>query len=301
MRPSSTTIRNPTRTPEKVSGREIAVRRTSRPGNRSRARIHAGPTASSTEPSAAAADRPSEFTSDVRYRPAASTCRTAPHPGPESACPASDASGHATAAARKRKSGSARRAPVQGEPVELRSVIPGMTILQSISLRRLPGPAQVAAELVGGGAGGVIEEGLQGAAVIHLAAVDAAAGPEVHDPVAAGDQVRAVLDQHHAVAALHQPAERVVEQVDVGEVEAGRGLVEEEEPLALAGRAVEEARELEALRFAAGEGRGGLPQAQVAEADVEQHAQGLDQALEVVEQLHRRLHRQVQHLGDRLP
>ena len=42
----------------------------------------------------------------------------------------------------------------------------------------------------------------------------------------------AVLDHHHAVAALHQPAQGAVEQVDVGEVEAGRRLVEEEEALA---------------------------------------------------------------------
>ena len=70
----------------------------------------------------------------------------------------------------------------------------------------------------------------------------AAAGAEVDDPVGAGDQIRAVLDDHHAVAALHQPAQRVVEQVDVGEVEAGRRLVEEEEALPLGRRAVEEAR-----------------------------------------------------------
>src|SRR4029079_8972817 len=86
-------------------------------------------------------------------------------------------------------------------------------------------------------------------------AVGAAAGPQVDDPVGAGDQVGAVLDDHHPVAPGQEPAESMVEKVDVREVKAGRRLVEEEELAPEGGRAVEEARELQPLRVAAREGR----------------------------------------------
>ncbi len=70
-----------------------------------------------------------------------------------------------------------------------------------------------------------------------------------------------------------------MQQIDVGHVQAGGRLVEEKEArlAALAGagaplrsrraRAFEEGRELEALRLAAGERRGRLPEPQIAEAD----------------------------------
>ena len=53
IRPSRTTIRNPTSTPENVRGREMAVRSRSRPGNRSRASTHAGPSERATDTTAA--------------------------------------------------------------------------------------------------------------------------------------------------------------------------------------------------------------------------------------------------------
>src|SRR5689334_16230703 len=110
-------------------------------------------------------------------------------------------------------------------------------------------PVEMAAGLVRRRPEAAVEEGLERPRVEELAAVDAAPRPQVDDPVSAGDQVRAVLDDDDAVAPLHEAAEGVVEEVDVGEMEAGRRLVEEEEPPALAGRAVQEARELQALRL----------------------------------------------------
>src|SRR5262245_29518342 len=94
-------------------------------------------------------------------------------------------------------------------------------------------------------AGAAVEEPFEGTGVEDLAAVNAAAGTEIDEPVGARDEVRAVLDHHDAVAALHQAAKGVVEQVDVGQMEPRGGLVEEEEPLALRSRSIEEAGELQ--------------------------------------------------------
>src|SRR5436305_3236063 len=164
--------------------------------------------------------------------------------------------------------------------------------------RLAPGPLEVAAQLVGGRAVDAVEEGLERTGVEDLAAVHPAPRPHVDDPVAARDQVRAVLDHHLAVAALHQPAQRVVEEVDVGEVQAGRRLVEEEEARLLGGRAVEEAGELQALRLAARQRRGRLPEAQVAETDRGEDAQPPAEAPALGEPLLRRVDRQLERLGD---
>ena len=58
----------------------MTVRSRSRPRNRSRASTQEGQSESSTETTAAAEERASELTSDVRYRPAASTWPNAAPP-----------------------------------------------------------------------------------------------------------------------------------------------------------------------------------------------------------------------------
>ena len=113
----------------------------------------------------------------------------------------------------------------------------------------------------------VFEEAGERSAPHELAAVCSPARPELHHPVGARDQVEAVLDDQHAVAPLQQPAERLIQHVDVGQVQTGRRLVEEEQPAALLGRSIEEARELQALRLAARERRSRLAEAQIAEAN----------------------------------
>ncbi len=54
----------------------------------------------------------------------------------------------------------------------------------------------------------------------------AAFGAEVEHPVGLGDHVQVVLDDDHAVPAVHQPVQRADEFVHVGHVQAHGGLVQ---------------------------------------------------------------------------
>ena len=78
----------------------------------------------------------------------------------------------------------------------------------------------------------------------------AALGPEVDDPVGGLDHVEVVLDHHHRVAVVAQAVQHLEQQVDVVEVQARGGLVEDEEraPGVALGQLQ---RELHALRLAA--------------------------------------------------
>ena len=81
------------------------------------------------------------------------------------------------------------------------------------------------------------------------------------------DHVEVVLDHEHGVAPVDQPLENLEQLLDVGEVRAGRRLVEDVERLA--GRDLGELfRQLHALRLAAGERRRGLAELDVVEPDV---------------------------------
>ena len=82
-------------------------------------------------------------------------------------------------------------------------------------------------------------------------------GPQVDDPVGRLDHVEVVLDHDHRVAQVDQAIEHVEQLGDVVEVQAGRRLVEQVERLAGVGPG-QLGRQLDALRFAAGERRGGL-------------------------------------------
>src|SRR6266850_4420285 len=86
------------------------------------------------------------------------------------------------------------------------------------------------------------------------AALVAALRADVHDPVGPLDHVEVVLDHQHGVARLDQPVEHVQETLDVLEVKAGGGLVEDVERSPGVG-ARQLAGELDALRFAAAQGR----------------------------------------------
>ena len=127
-----------------------------------------------------------------------------------------------------------------------------------------------------------------------------------------------MLDHHHAVAALHEAAQRAVEQRDVREVQPGGGLVEEQQAApraaalasgaaslrregASAGRLAQVGGELEPLRLARRERGGGLPEPQVAEPGLLEQAQLAHQAALVGELDHRLLHGQLQRLGEVAP
>ncbi len=89
-----------------------------------------------------------------------------------------------------------------------------------------------------------------GAAVEDLSAVLAGRGADVDDPVGVADHVEVVLDDEEGVAGRLQSVERPQQRLDVGRVEARRGLVQhvddaeqvgadlrrQPEPLQLAGR-----------------------------------------------------------------
>ena len=52
-------------------------------------------------------------------------------------------------------------------------------------------------------------------------------GPEVDDPIGGLDHVEVVLDHDHGVPGVDQAVEDVEQPLDVSEVEAGGGLVED--------------------------------------------------------------------------
>ena len=60
----------------------------------------------------------------------------------------------------------------------------------------------------------------------HAAAIVAAFGPEIDDPVGLLDYVEMVLDDQHGIAERDEAVEHVEKFFYVVEVQAGRGLVE---------------------------------------------------------------------------
>jgi hypothetical protein len=86
------------------------------------------------------------------------------------------------------------------------------------------------------------------------------------------DHVEVVLDHEHGVAGVDEPLQHLEQLLDVGEVEAGRRLVEDVERLA--GRDLRQlGGELHPLRLAARERRRRLAELDVVEADVVQRLQ----------------------------
>src|SRR6059036_2928262 len=65
------------------------------------------------------------------------------------------------------------------------------------------------------------------ASLYLAAAVVAALGPEIDDPVGGLDDVHVVLDDHHGIALIHQPVQHLEQPPDVGEVQARGRLVQD--------------------------------------------------------------------------
>ncbi len=87
-----------------------------------------------------------------------------------------------------------------------------------------------------------------------LAAAGAPFGPQVDDPVGRFDHVQIVLDHQHRVAGVDEVVQHLQQHLDVGEVQAGRRLVEQVERLA--GALLHQlAGQLDPLGLAAGERR----------------------------------------------
>src|SRR6185295_12707339 len=105
-----------------------------------------------------------------------------------------------------------------------------------------------------------------------LAPAIAAFRAEVDDVIRGLDDVHVVLDDQDRIAGVDQPRQHAEQALDVREMQAGSRLVEDVERAAR-GAARQLAGELDTLRLAAGERGRRLTEAQVAEADVDEHAE----------------------------
>ncbi len=93
-----------------------------------------------------------------------------------------------------------------------------------------------------------------------------------------------MLDDDHRVTGVDEAVQHAEQFLDVVEVQAGGRLVEQVERLAGAA-AAQLARQLDALGFAARQGRGGLPEFDVVQADVVQRLEHGADARDVGEML----------------
>src|SRR3989449_10109194 len=121
--------------------------------------------------------------------------------------------------------------------------------------------------------------------------------PEVDDVVRRLDDVEVVLDDEDRVASIHEAIEHAEELLDVVEVEPRRRFVHDVEHVARRARA-ELGGDLEPLRLAPRKRRRGLAQAQVAEADVLEHAQPPREPRLGGEELDGVVHGRVEHVAD---
>lgn len=114
-------------------------------------------------------------------------------------------------------------------------------------------------------------DGLRRAGGHHAAAGVAALGAQIDDVVGSEDDVQVVLDQDDGVAGVHEGVKRDQEALDVGEVEAGGGLVKDVDGVLCSLEAAQLGGDLDALGLAAREGCGGLAEGEVAQPQVIEH------------------------------
>ena len=99
----------------------------------------------------------------------------------------------------------------------------------------------------------------------HAAAAFAAFGAHVDHPVGRFDHIQLMFNHNDSIAQIDQPLEHVQKPLDVVEMQAGGGFVQDVERAA--GLALAQfARQFDALRLAAGERGGGLAEMDVARA-----------------------------------
>ena len=124
-------------------------------------------------------------------------------------------------------------------------------------------------------------------------------GPEVDDVVRRPDHLEVVLDHQHRVPAIDQPLQRRHQRGHVDHVQPGGRLVENVQRVVLraAGQLL---GQLDPLRLAAGEGRRGLAEGEVAEADLVEQLQGPRDLRVIGEKLEGFLDGHRQDVGDAL-
>src|SRR5690349_4971921 len=94
--------------------------------------------------------------------------------------------------------------------------------------------------------------GLRSAGDDELAALVAAFGTKVQDPIGALDNIEVMLDDENRVAGFDEALEAVEQPLDIGEMEAGGGFVEDIEVVPSATQLAEFGSEFHTLRFATG-------------------------------------------------
>src|SRR6266446_10367371 len=132
------------------------------------------------------------------------------------------------------------------------------------------------------------------------AAAFAAFGAEVDDPVGLFDDVEMMLDDKHGIPEIDKPLQNIEKFSHVVKMQSRGGFVKDVKRAAsLALR--EFSRELDALRFAAGKSRCGLPERDVAESDFYERGKFLLNLRNVFEKLQCIGRRQIQNVADGMP
>src|SRR5439155_21570548 len=131
----------------------------------------------------------------------------------------------------------------------------------------------------------------------QLASGFPALGAEIDDVVGGLHDVQVVLDDDDRIPRVDETVEYLEEALDVGEVKAGRRLVEDVEGPA-GGAPAELGRELDALRLTTRERRCGLAEVEVAETDVVQRAELRLRDRNVLEELECFLDGHLENVGD---
>ena len=110
-----------------------------------------------------------------------------------------------------------------------------------------------------------------------------------------------MFDENDGVSGVHEPIEHLHQLSDIVEMQARGGFVHDVQlPALRLGARDQFARDLEALRFAAGERRGRLPEAEIAEPHLLHLPEGLAEFLLAWEKANRFVHREVEYFDDAL-
>lgn len=128
---------------------------------------------------------------------------------------------------------------------------------------------------VAGGLGGGVDDFFGSALGNDFSSIGTSTGAEVDDPIGGGDDVHVVLNDDEGISGIDEVVEDLKEHGDVRDMEAGGGLIEDEQA-ACAGARGEELAEFQTLRLAAADGVERLAEGKIAEADALERGEEFD-------------------------
>ena len=131
----------------------------------------------------------------------------------------------------------------------------------------------------------------------HLSAARAAFGAHVDDPVSGFDHVQIVLNHHDGVARIAQLVQHLEQQLHIGKVQAGGGLIQDVERAARVAFG-QFLGQLDALGLTAGQRGGALTQTDIPQPHIQQRLQLARNAGHVLEKGVRFFYRHAQHVGN---